>query len=607
MSLIHIPPQETKRWTGIYPGAFLGILWKTFNVDLDQIEGKITLSSRLANVADTTVANDSALLNVTTFLRTNADNTDRWWGLSSAGRVFKTSTTTPGIGWVQDSLDSSPIDAVDMAIHENDSDSSSGENQLFVTRDTDIAVLNDIATNVWNKNWWVTTKAQTGLKVGAPHPIDVWNRLAMIGDGNLVHTIDKNEIVTYGRLALPLHLQIDHIFHTRDRAWILCSHKFGGNGAIVEWDGISQLYNNEHNGYSPRIMSGVNYREIPIVVNSKGQILEWNGNGFVQMERNGQKVQFPIAAEAGNSFSIATPFAIVPRGMTVSEDGLIYINVNIPVNFSSYRHSAGIWCLNPLTGRFYNKHSLGQWGASLDFGQQNVERVGAIYSLPASVSTVGFLTSGRIYDVYTGTPKSIIWTLGASTTATKGYFITQFIPSSQVRNFWDTIWIKNKPFITSSDRIVVKAKGTRSLQGGGGGTVIAGDPLEATITWTGASTFTLTLDASDDALAVGDEVEVLAGDNAGTLAHITVISGAHAALQTITIDEVTTVSATAAFARFDRWKKLGVISSTTNYENVLNVGIQSSFIQFKVEMRGPWKELEIEELIATFNTNIVAE
>ena len=269
---------------------------------------------------------------------------------------------------------------------------------------------------------------------------------------------------------------------------------------------------------------------------------------------------------------------------------------------ASYRQGGGVWCLNPITGRLYNKYSLGQWSnGNTDFGQQRPADAGAIYQLPFASTPRSFLVAGNAHVNFGTTDKNAIWALALyeNSTALRGYFITQFIPSNDVKDTWDTMWIRFKRFITATNRIVVKARGVRSLFGSPSYL-----PSEATITWTGATTFTVTLAAADDALAVGDEVEVVAGDNAGTLSHITNISGAHAALQTITIDETLTASTNAARARFDRWKKLGTISSTTKYEEFLPIGIDSSFIQFKVELRGPSAEMEIQDLIVNYKPNI---
>jgi len=605
---IHIPPQSIRRWTGPYLGDYYGSLYQTFNIDLDRKEGKVYLSRRLVKVADTLDALDTgtiALGLVTAFLRTNADCTDRWWALNRNGRLFRTDSSAnplPTDTWNSDTWAATPIDAVDMTIFGNDSRVDSGRNQLFVTRDTDIAVLNDtggVSTTGWNANWWVTTQAQVGLRAGVPHPIEYFphRKIVLVGDGNLVHTISRtsdtvNEITTYARLTLPLQYRIESIFTTSSKAWILASHLFAGEGAIIEWDGSSETYNDIHGSYAQFPLSGVGFNGVPIVLNSRGAILEYNGNSFSPMIRNGQKVSLPIPE--GRNFATDNSFTR-HRSMTVGSDGLIYINLKFSA--SNFRQKAGIMCLNPITGRFYTKYALGQWGDT-DFGNQDVSEVGAIY--PVNNATRDLLFGGQIYRVYAGTINSAIWSLAsdANTTANRGYFVTQYIPTNEIKEFWDVIWIKFKRFITDTNRIIVKARGSRPMVDADG------DPIDATITWASTTTFTVTLASADDALAVGDEVEILAGDNAGILAHITVITGAHGALQTITIDETVVSSTAAARARFDRWKKLGTISSTSVYEQMMNIGIDSSFIQFKVEMRGPIRQLEISELIVSSKPSI---
>lgn len=605
MGKIFIPSQSTRRWTGPYLGNYYGNLWKTFNVDLDRQEGKVGLSRRLVRVADTTDSNSDTLGTIDAFVRSNADCSDRWWALSENGplyRVVGASPTVPSDSWEVDTLASSPTDAKDMAVFENDSRQDSGRNQLFVTRDTTIAVLNDTGGNTWDANWWTTTKSNVALRSGVPHPIEYFplRRITLVGDANQVHTISRtsdtvNETTTARRLILPGYLQVEHIFTTTNRAWILCSHLYGGNGKVVEWDGSAETYNDIHDAYSTKPLSGIGFREVPLVVNDRGMVLEFTGRGFEPMSRNGQTVAFPIFEEQGNFFE-------VPKRGMASGDGLVYIHAAHP-NATSYRQTAGIWCLNPTTGRLYPKHQIGQWGDT-DYGEQAVSDVGALYSLPTTAATSRtLLIGGATITNLAGAAQSGIWVLdnAISSTATRGYFITQYIPASDVQDFFDTLWVRFKRFATTTNRIVIKARGVRPLMGA---TTLVN---QANITWTGTTTFTVTLGATADALAIGDEVEVVSGDNAGLLAHITVISGAHAAQQTITIDETAVSSTAIGTARFERWKKLGIISDASKYEDSVNVGITSSFVQFKVELRGPYLELEVSDLLATVGEGLKAQ
>ena len=601
---IEIPQSNIRRWTGPYLGNYYGSLWRTFNIDLENSPGHTTLSRSLVNIADTTDANLANLSVIDAFQRTNADGTDRYWALNRGGRLAKTDSTggnalvLNNTTWDEDTMTGTPIDAKDMSIHENDSDSGVGNNQLFVTRDTDIAVLNDTGGDTWNPNWWVTTKSQTGLKTGVPHPIEYFplRRISIVGDGNLIHTIDKSETISYSRLILPLNLQVEGIFTTAYRAWILCSGKQGHNGAIIEWDGFSQTYNAIHDAQSSHPLSGVNYNEVPIVVNNRGLILEYNGNGFSAMIRDGQKICFPFYEEIGNAFSIPTSqLPIPPRGMTVTDDGLIYLNVKEP-SLASQRQLGGIWCLNPISGRFYSKYSLPYSGGDSDYGQQIIDAPGAIKAMNVSdivSSSSQLLAGGRVYSSYTATQVKAIWALhrAYSSTVRRGHFITQYVPVDDIQEFWDTLWIKISAFKSTDDRVIVKARGTNPLMDA------SRRHLQKTITWTAATTFTVTLAAGDDALVVGDEIEVIAGKNGGVLAHITIISGAHEALQTMTIDETVTGVSGGSLCRFDRWKKLGVINDTSKYTVPLNIGISSSFIQFKIELRGPATDFDIKSLI----------
>lgn len=615
MPSINIPPASIRRWTGPYTGNFYGTLWKTFNVDLDRNDGKVMLSRRFERIEDTIsdFTGDNAYV---AFIRSNADCTDRYWALANNGGLQKTDsatpehTTAPSDSWDTDALANTPSGCRDFTVGGNDSRNDSGRNKLYVTTDTgDIAVLNDTGNNVWTASWWVSKQSKPRLTQGViTRPIQYFPYIkkVLVGSSNLIHTIQRptdtsNDTLTYARLVLPKDLNARHIMTTGNRAWILTDHKYGGQGQIVEWDGFSETYTNIHKAYGVAALSGVDYNGVPIVLNSKGKFLEFNGNGFEPMVRNGQEIAFPIASNASliSGTDTAIVVSVFPRGMTVAEDGLIYINV-AESTITSERQVAGIWCLDPRTGRLYNKYSLGQWGDSTDYGHQKMSTPGGIYSLPASVTGRSLLAGGVINTTATGGAQTGLWLLDAetATTLTKGYFITQYIQATEVRDQWESLWLRFRRFIATGSQFVVKARGVRSLY------LANLRPLQATCTFTSTTTFTLTLAAGDDALAVGDEIEIQNGVNAGQLAHITTISGAHAALQTITIDETLKTGSSTAIIRFDRWRKLGVISTTSKYEDNVNIGLDSSFIQFKVELRGQASDVELSDMIANFNINL---
>ena len=616
MTQIFIPPRETKRWTGVYPGKFYGVLWKTRGIDLDRNDGVVSLSRRFERIEDSTEIAGNATY--AAFLRTNADCTDRYWGLRLNEGLVKTDSATPensvlpSADWDTDAIASSPTDPRDFTVHGNDSRNDSGRNKLFVSRDTgDIAVLNDTGNNAWTASWWVTKHSQPPLSPNVvTRPIEYFpfRKITIVGSGNLIHTISRpsdtqNDTVTYARLTLPKNLNARHIMHTPSRAWILTDHRYGGQAQIVEWDGFSETYNDIHRAFGVAAMAGVDYNGVPIILNDRGQFLEFNGRSFEPMKRNGQTIALPMNADQGSSLISGADSAVVasvlPRGMTVGEDGLIYINV-AEATISSERFDAGVWCLDPVSGRLYNKNSIGRFGDSVDYGHADLSAPGGLYAIPGSVTARSLLAGGIINTTASAGAQTGIWLLEAdtSTSPSKGYIITQYMTAEEAKDTWDSLWLRFKRFMTSGSQMIVKARGTRSLY------LANRRPLSGTITWTSATTFTVTLAASDDALAVGDEVEVLNGVNAGWLAHITTISGSHAALQTITIDESVTTASSTSTARFDRWEKAGIISNNSKYEDNVNLGINSSFLQLKIELRGLANEMELMDMILNTVENV---
>lgn len=604
MPEINFPNPETRRWQGPYLGDYYGDFYKTYNIDLENNPGNIELSTGVRYSTDSTDCGCASLSALTAFIRTNADGTDRWWAVNEGGSLYKTWGAVPtnlGSKFQVDTSAGTPGSPKDFTIHENDSDSAAGNNILIVTRDTDVAVLNDTGADTWNSNWWVTTKTMTALKTGLPHPIEYFpmRRISLIGDGNFIHIIDKNKNCTYARLVLPVNLRVEHIFVTAYRAWILCSGTRGNNGAVIEWDGSSESYNQIYDVKSIYPLSGVNWNEIPIVITDKGLILEYDGNGFSPMIRNGQVIALPTYAEEGYYINYGD---ILPRGMTVTDNGLVLINVGLgsTTNFPT-RYNGGIWCLNPLSGNFYKKYSLGQ-GTDTEtvYGHQNTTDVGAIKAV--SGGSILFIAGGQVGEGgVAGEVFYRVWTLsrGWISLNRRGYFLTQFVYSDNISEMWENIWLKFSKFRATGSKIIIKAKGVNSLLDENRRV------FNEEITWTSGTTFTITLAANDDALAVGDEVEILGRNNAGVLAHITEITGNHAALQTITIDETVLKTSGTSKATFDRWKKIGVIDSNTKYFAPLNIGIQSSFIQFKIELRGPATDYNIKQVTNLFKPQTI--
>lgn len=629
-----IPSEQTRRWTGPYPGMYRGDLRRTFGVDLDRNEGAVSLSAKLARIEDSTELTDLSgdSNRVIAFTRTDADCTDRYWALSGSA-LYKTDSfaaPNPSQDWDTDALANTPTTAIqDFTVHGNDSRNDSGRNKLFVSLDSDVSVLNDTGNSAWTASWWVTKQSQPALDTNFPHPIEFFagRKITLIGDGNLVHTVSRtsdtqNDTVTNSRLVLPKNLVATSIFCTAERAWIGCFNRRQDRGAVVEWDGFSQTANRIHEINGIAAISGVNYGGVPVVLENTGRFLEYTGNGFAPMVRDGAEVSLVSPEDLGMSLTNGTtistigPAAVHWRGMVVGEDGLVYVNLAGSFNGGyglSHERMAGIWCLNPSTGRLYNKYALaGNTSDTTDMGHQAVGALsgvaagsfpGGLYWVPNDALLFGrnLLAGGIVFSTAT-VAEGGIWLLedyGNGVGPNQGYFVTQYVPADEVSEFFDTLWVTlRQRLLGTGNQVLVKARGVQHI--------LANDnePIDKTITWTAATTFTVTLSAGGTLIQVGDEIEVLYGENAGIIAHITAISGAQGGVQTMTIDEsVGQVSGTSV-ARFDRWKKLGTLDDPTRTAKKLNVGIDSSFVQFKVVLRSTQgsfyaRQLGVSSLLVT--------
>ena len=176
----------------------------------------------------------------------------------------------------------------------------------------------------------------------------------------------------------------------------------------------------------------------------------------------------------------------------------------------------------------------------------------------------------------------------------RGYFITPYLSSDEVMDMWEGLWAKFKKFVNSNNRIIVKSRVAEPLKD-----TDASDesPLQAQATWASTTTFTCIVPTG---VAVGDEVEVMTGDNGGCCFDISTLSATPdgSATITVTISEAAPTSSTDKFiARFDNWDSETAISSTTvgNQWLPFTSPKHGEQIQIKVELRG--NSVAIDSLI----------
>lgn len=617
-------PGPTKQFSGMHPGNYGGNVWQTFNIDLEKRPGRIVLSDKLRRYV-------SGLGVVHKFLRSDALATDQWFGLvrastSSAtdGDILRNGNTNINGGtWITDDTDgagdTSPNNVHDMVIHE----SANGEQRLLVTTATDIAVLNSAAQiNLWDNDWGSTiATGGIALQNTVFHPIARLQRLVAVGDKTsanvpVIHTVDKNNVFSASRLTFDAVYTVRLILVSSNRFWIGLQHNLDGLAKIIEWDGVSLTYNNEYELSGSYPLVGFVVNDVPYFITEKGLIFRYTGGGFsVVQDFNIQEERIVFSPTFSSGRTIADYGACV-------DGDIVYLNVGAPTVISTgvatglssavRRARAGIWIFNTKNKNLYHHMGIGEHATAdtdVNYGTSPLAQVGAV--LKSTVGNDQILIASA--SVYTG---GATWLAGSTNGIyrmirntdqdsnagrNRGYFITPFIPISEAEAMWEALWVKFKRFVNSNNRIVVKWRVLDPLFNAS-----AADPggaelelMTAAGTWVSTTTFTCTVPTG---VSVGDEVEILTGDNAGCSFKVSVLSATpdNTTAITVTIAEAAPTSSTDTFlCRFDNFNTETAISSTSvgSQKVPFTAPAHGEFIQLKVELRG--FGVEIDELVGS--------
>lgn len=545
------PPASTRKWAGIFEGEFLGNIYTAKAIDLQRSKTKVTIADSL-----TAKANNTTLANLTVpyaFIRTAADSTDRYWALCHSGRLFKTTNTDPETGWAQDAIASTPTAAM--------WDMIEFSSNLVVAKDTDLSRL---FAGTWTAGWWSSLSGASTLQSGKPHRFGILAAALLVTDGRYVNSYDGT-IVADPDLTLPSQFDAQFIITTQDLAYIGTKTLNGGEAEVFAWDRSNTNYTARYPIGDSECLAGFVVAGIPYIITKKGEIKRFSGQGFVRYQ------QFPTL-ELGKVIT-----AINPNGVSV--DGTL---VKIAVDFgaiSDFRLRSGIWTYDTETNNLYHSGSIKN-NAGKDYSQQEVAALGAILqTLPAQGR---YLVGGQAYTAYSASTMHGIFTFDESDTSNRGYLITPKIKAGNVRRFFREFFVRFGNFQNSTDRIRCAYRRLDS-------TTL---PAVETITWVTSTTFT----GSNANAAVGDFVEILAGDNAGLLAKITAKSAN--APYTFTIDVAGTASTLAARAMYFKFTDLGTVSTQGIQERLFRPVSRGGWIQYLVELRGGITSPQLEDMIA---------
>lgn len=611
---------------GQYQGDYYGDIRRTFNIDLDRNPGKFELSERHNMVfnSDSTAPGDSSFRRVEAFVRTNlgVDSAVRYYGAIFNGfdtardrfAIYRTADSNFDTGWTQDTTAIVGVKYNFQDIVNFPNPNASPTDRLFGTSDdTSVAFK---ASSAWAD--YSSTPALGNLDQGFFHPLDVFEGTLLVASKNKVNTLDNaDSVVIQSRVVIPAQYYIHHIFHTSSRVFLLGANN-NFEGVVSEWDGFSTLPINNHpiDGVP---LTGVDYYGTPIIVTSKGKFLTQSGSGFIPLKDPfGTDLILPVGNEDGNSLIGSLAYPLDPSRFAIARRGIVVDGENIKFNlarsktatFGDFKQNSGLWILNPVQRTLYNSNSMAN---DDNLGHGFVRRSGAILrGLEGGIS----LISGNYYrDINdstfdtSNTSAISVFRGYDDTSIQRGFVETQWINIPEEDGTWERLWIKHKKLGDSNSKILAKARIDE-------GPFFQDTNVElynlAPADFDDDTAF-ITQIFSGDSFINGDEVEVLAGPNAGKLAHITEITGTHGDTQIITLDESFDSSSQKSLITVQRWKKLKlpdgdssiiagdslVVHSFIIPQNIKN----SPKIAIKLEARGMIRDVKIEEMALQYEVN----
>jgi len=158
--------------------------------------------------------------------------------------------------------------------------------------------------------------------------------------------------------------------------------------------------------------------------------------------------------------------------------------------------------------------------------------------------------------------------------------ITPKIFSGEIEDMYNAVTLRYKP-LKYGDSILLKYRRAERE-----GLPILPKASTDKGTWTSTTTFTTTMDLSK--AQVGDEVEIVGGQGAGHMAHITTIS-LSGSTYTVTIGDACVMASNGQFMRFiiNNWTYVDAVTSTygLNYKS-FPIDKNSDWLQLKIEIRG---------------------
>lgn len=557
-----IIPTKNKVFQQLNQNKYSGNIWSSFNMDFKfgdmRVAPRGLLSENNRDTSGIGIPTDFASFKGTTICTTSTDamfnsssDVDTWAKVAEGG-VYPNCDDTSSV------------------VMFNDKAYISSANDI-AEWDAGVAIDND---------WWTNVIGGDSLTTAKAHPLCVgFNNLLLVGDNHTIDAIDTSESLYKDVVNIPEAYEILWILSASDRYWI--GTKTAGTNrsqksAVFSWDGSSDNFNYEYVINAGIIYSGALVDDVLHITTDKGDLLKFNGGGFTRV------ATFPWYNEDYLLYHSSTHAdqPIHRNGMTVMGDDVYILVDTYPYTWDAQRYienlPAGIWKYDGNSLHHFASVSESKSTSILDYGQKYITSPSAIKGLYFGDNyrqeTIFFGSRTKNDDNdYTIQYLDYQATGSSSYKANRGYIITPRIEAQEIEETWDKMFIKSDNKTGGS--IVVKYRTSEEFNWTGTGV------------WTSTTTFTSTdTDCAD--LAVGDEIEILNGIGGGIITTIKTISFA-TPTYTITVDDtITGITATDDFYfKPNNFISLGTISATDTGVKELPIGIDSEWIQFRIEIR----------------------
>lgn len=553
------------------------------NLDLRTVIGKAKLARPLKQVATATQIGNSLIQG---FASTGTSSQANELYAITDSVLY--SSDNPFTSWASEST--TPQAAEDCCVFQG---------QMIISTDDDLDAFNFIST--YTSDWW-TARSNPSLTTNnpastVPRVIDT----ARVGAETLV-VLDGSNV--YGYVGGITSGAVTSVTMDLDSSLTACCFKAGIRSGwigtytkkaeqayVIQWDCASTNYTQAFPVGSKAVLAIELVDDVPLIVTERGEIKMFNNAGFTTV------AQFPFATkatfvdQATNPNNVNRP--IHPKGMR-RMGNTVYIQTNFrnadgsSVFFDDKSHN-GIWALDLTT---YSLTHLASQGNEVLFDGQGASPLMVIDDYNGRL-----FVGGDRMNALTSSEEGIWMEDLSNSTTNYGYFVTTEINASDVKDVFDYLSIK--ALLGTDDEIKVKYRTSNDTS----------LPINISdATWTGVNENQFT--STDTDLATiktrydaghRDEIEVLAGQSAGRLAHITNITYSNPTY-TVTIDEQIGVDGETSYIRFDNWKLIDkTMTQTDGNVQRFGIGVPASFAQFKIALSGKAGRPEIREILIKTN------